>query len=44
MMNWGNLCLQVEMEGQKVMIQGDPRLSRAQVSLHNMVRFIKKEG
>ena len=42
-MNWGNPCLQVEMEGRKVAIQGDPTLSRAQVSLHNMARIIKKE-
>ena len=32
------------MEGRKVTIQGDPTLSRAQVSLHSMVRIIKKEG
>ena len=44
MMNWGNLCLYVEMEGRKVTIQGDLTLSRAQVSLHSMVRIIKKEG
>ena len=32
------------MEVRKVTIQGDPTLSKAQVSLHSMARIVKKEG
>ena len=44
MMNWGNLCLQFISNGLKVKIQGDPTLSRSQVSLNNLVRTLKREG
>ena len=43
-MNWGNLCLQVTLGGVKVKIQGDPTLSKSQVSLNNLVRTLKREG
>ena len=43
-MNWGNLCLQVTLGGVKVKIQGDPALSKSQVSLNILVRTLKREG
>ena len=43
-MNWGNLCLQVTLGGGKVKIQGDPTLSKSQVSLNSLVRTLKREG
>ena len=43
LMNWGNLCLQVTLEGAKVKIHGDPTLSKSQVSLHSLVRTLKRE-
>ena len=42
-MNWGNLCLQVTLERAKVKIQGDPTLSKSQVSLHSLVHTLKRE-
>ena len=42
-MNWGNLSLQVTLEGVKVKIQEDPTLSKSQVSLHCLVRTLKCE-
>ena len=43
LMNWGNLSLQVTLEGVKVKIQDDPTLSKSQVSLHCLVRTLKCE-
>ena len=43
LMNWGNLCLQVTLEGSKVQIQGNPTLSKSQVSLHSLICSLKRE-
>ena len=40
-MSWGNLSLRVTLDGHKVTIQGDPTLSRAQVSPNSMARTLK---
>ena len=42
-MNWGNLCLQVTVDGVLVKIQGDLTLSKLQVSLHSLIRTLKRE-
>ena len=43
LMNWRNFCLQVTLEWAKVMIQGDPTMSKSQVSLHSLVCTLKWE-
>ena len=42
MMNWGNLCLQITVGRTQVKIQGDPTLFKSQVSLHSLVRALKR--
>ena len=42
-MNWGNLCLQITMGRTQVKIQGYSTLSKSQVSLHSLVRALKRE-
>ena len=42
-MNWGNLCLQITVGRTQAKIQGDSTLSKSQVSLHSLVRALKKE-
>ena len=41
-MNWGNLCLQIIVGRIRVKIQGDLTISKSQVSLHSLVRALKR--